>query len=91
MKPLIGGTLGKLGESMEFIAFEGRDKNDKRLLDPLGKAMFTVTVGDRDYKWRLPLGALLPPKFDAKTGEQFPGNFEFSPYTGAKLTSEKAK
>ncbi len=91
MKPLIGASLGKLGQSMEFIAFEGRDKNDKRLLDPLGKSMFSITVGDQEFKWRLPLGSLLPPKFDTTTGEQFPGNFEFSPYTGAKLTGDKPK
>ncbi len=91
MKPLIGSSLGKLGQSLEFIAFEGRNKKGQRLLDPMAKGMLTVNFGENEFKWRLPLGSLLPPKFDGATGEQFPGNFEFSPYTGAKLTTEKAK
>jgi hypothetical protein len=41
---------------------------------------------DQTYRWRTPLGSLLPVKVDAKTGEEFPGNYSFNPYTGEKLS-----
>jgi hypothetical protein len=89
MKPLLGRTVGKIGQSMEFIVFEGRDRQDQRYADPLKKGQLITKFGPKEFKWRLPLGSLLPPKYDAATGEQFPGNFDFSPYTGAKLSIDK--
>ena len=32
--------------------------------------------------------SLLPPKFDQDTGEKFPGNYLFNPYTGRKLATQ---
>ena len=37
-------------------------------------------------RYRLPLGSLFPPAVDPKTGESFPGNYHFNPFTGDKLT-----
>ena len=47
-----------------------------------------MTLGDATYRWRLPLGSLLPPRYDAKTGEKFSGNYLYSPFTGKELTTK---
>jgi hypothetical protein len=36
-------------------------------------------------RYRLPIGSILPPALDPKTGESFPGSYHFNPYTGGKL------
>jgi hypothetical protein len=88
MKPVFGKMLGEFGKGMELVCFKGKDDTGARLLDPRKKGQLLVTYGGKEYKWRLPLGSLLPPKYDAESGEKFPGNFLFSPYTGAKLTDK---
>jgi hypothetical protein len=86
MKPVLANGLGQFGKGMEFVCFDGLDADGNRLLDPKGDGKLTVKLNDSVYKWRLPLGSLLPPKYDSQTGDEFPGNFLYSPFTGAKLT-----
>ena len=85
MKPVMANTLGQFGQGMEFICFPGVDIQKKKLLNPTEKGKFSVHLGTATYQWKLPLGSLLPPKFDADSGDEFPGNYEFSPFTGNKL------
>lgn len=87
MKPIIANAVGKVGEGMHFYLYEGVDGDAKRLLDPRKEGGFTVQLGDSKFVWRLPLGSLLPPKYDRKTGEKFPGDYLFSPYTGEELVT----
>ena len=89
MKPFMGAAAGKFGQSMEFVLFEGLDMKGRRYVDPKKGGSLIAKLGSREFKWRLPLGALMPPKYDADSGEEFPGNFDFSPYTGAKLSTDK--
>jgi len=35
--------------------------------------------------WHLPLNGMGPSAIDPVNGERFPGNYEFNPYTGARL------
>lgn len=89
VKPLLAGMLGQLGQNMHFMVFKGTDSSGKRLLDPRQSGNFKFMLGDEAFAWRLPLGSLLPPKFDSESGEQFPGNYLFSPFTGKKLLDRK--
>lgn len=89
MKPTMANMLGPVGQGMQFIAFKGRDEQGNRLGDPFKPGGLTLKIGDKEFKFRLPVGALLPPKIDASSGEQFPGNYEFNPYTGKKLRTTK--
>jgi hypothetical protein len=88
MKPAFANMLGQFGKGMELVCFKGKDEQGRRLLDPRGNGMLNVTYKNKRYSWRLPLGSLLPPKYDAQTGEKYPGNYVFSPFTGAKLTDK---
>ncbi len=89
MKPVLENMLGQVGKGFAFICFNGKNKKGEQFIDPKKDGSFTVVLGDQSYKWRLPLGSLLPPRFDPKTGEQFPGNYKYSPFTGSSLTTSK--
>ena len=84
MKPLMAQMLGQFGRGMEFVAYPNK-KNGKLIIDPKLQGGFTYTCYDNKHKWRLPLGSLLPPMIDETSGEVFPGNYNFNPFTGAKL------
>lgn len=87
MKPVMESMLGQFGQGMVFFCFDGMDAEGNRLLDPGRENFFSIDLGGKTYNWRLPLGSLLPPKYDAETGEEFPGNYVYSPFSGRKLTS----
>lgn len=88
MRPMFKNLLGEMGDNLQFYAFPGKGSDGKRLADPLGTGSFTVNLDAENYAYRLPLGSLLVPSRDAKTGEVFPGSYRFNPYTGGELTSE---
>jgi hypothetical protein len=58
------------------------------VIDAMQAGTMQVKLFDQSFKWRTPLGSLLPLRVDAKTGEEFPGNYGFNPYTGEKLTTK---
>ena len=87
IKPQISGVLGQMGQNIHFIVYPGRNDTG-RLLDPLRAGAFQISLYDQVFHWRLPLASLLPKKIDPQTHEEFPGNFDFNPYTGGKLSAK---
>jgi hypothetical protein len=69
----------------EFLCFKGVSDKGKRLFNPTKKGFLSLNLRNSTYKWRLPLGSLLPPKYDKNTGEEFPGNYMYNPFTGETL------
>lgn len=89
MKPLIGNMLGQFGQGMVFVCFRGMDSKGEKLLEPKGNQTFSINYSGDAYNWRLPLGSLLPARIDKATGEEFPGNYIYSPFTANKLTEKE--
>lgn len=87
LKPVLAGMLGKLGQSVELAIYPSK-QGDQRIVDPLRPGSLKYTLYDQTFTWRLPLVSLLPPKVDPKTSEEFPGNYEFNPYTGQPLRAK---
>jgi hypothetical protein len=87
IKPILASLLGKFGQSVEIVAYPGKH-DGKRLLDAAQPGSFRYTLYDETFTWRLPLPSLLPAKFDPKTGDEFPGDYQFNPYTGAPLSTK---
>jgi hypothetical protein len=87
MRPVLSNAMGAMGSHMEFLVFSNKSKDGKPLADVAKEGMFTVHVGPKTARFRLPLGSFLPPVFDEKTGETFPGSYHFNPFTGNKLSS----
>ncbi|HUK03126.1 MAG TPA: hypothetical protein VLW26_12680 [Steroidobacteraceae bacterium] len=88
LKPAMAQMAGQFGKAMEIVVYPAR-QDGKLLLDPTHTGSFSYALYDESFTWRLPLGSLLPPKFDPRTHEQFPGNYEFNPFTGTKLSVTK--
>jgi hypothetical protein len=84
MKPIFASFLGSFGQSMEFV-FYPNSLRGRRLVDAGKEGNMKYALFDQTYTWRLPLGSLLPPRRDARTGEEFPGNYQFNPFTGDRL------
>jgi hypothetical protein len=86
-KPVLAGMMGKVGQSIEMVIYPSK-QGDQKLIDPLKPGSFKYTLYEQTFTWRLPLVSLLPPKVDPKTSEEFPGNYEFNPYTGEPLRAK---
>jgi hypothetical protein len=84
LKPVLAQAAGQLGEALEFLVFPSGE-GDTLLVDAAKPGNLTINFYGKDYKWRLPLGSVLPPKIDKVTGEEFPGSYEYNPYTGRKI------
>jgi len=86
LKPVMKNVAGPMGEAMDMVAFKlpagGAD------VSPADDGRLKLVVADHEYAWRLPLGSVLPPMFDLDSGERFPGNYRFNPYTGHKLETK---
>lgn len=85
LRPAIANVLGPLGQNIQFMVFPARNEDGVAIVDPTGSGFFDVTVAEREFSYRLPLGSLLPARFDAETDERFPGNYLYNPFTGSEL------
>jgi hypothetical protein len=85
MKPLFSNMLGEFGKNLSFFVFEGKNKDGTRRIDPNKPGMLTAKLGEEEFRWRLPLGSLLPSKVCPKCGETFPGNYGFCPFDATPL------
>jgi hypothetical protein len=90
MAPVLTNMMGATGAHFEFFVFPADAKGGGRVVDAEHDGSFAVHVLDLTFKYRLPLGSLLAPQIDPKTGESFPGNFHFNPFTGDKLAPQPA-
>lgn len=84
LKPAMAGLAGQVGQGLEFVVYPAKTEG-KPLIDAGQTGSLQVTLYEQVFKWRLPLGSLLPVRIDKKTGEEFPGNYLYNPYTGDKL------
>ncbi len=88
-KPVLEEAYGQWGENTHFILFPGKDKNGHRIVDPKKDGSFSVELGKKEFRWRLPLGSLVPPKICPTCGEKLNGAYKFCPWDGAKLPETK--
>jgi hypothetical protein len=88
LRPVIVNMLGPMGQNMHFLLFQSRSKDGRLVADPTGKGILSVLFAGKEFKYRLPLGSVLPPKYDPETEERFPGNYNYNPFTGSKLVTE---
>ncbi|MCA1558049.1 MAG: hypothetical protein LC731_05860, partial [Acidobacteria bacterium] len=85
MKPVLSNMMGQLGQNMNFVLFPAKDKAGQQLLAARREGAFTVKMGESTFKWRLPLGSLLPPKVCPVDGEQLNGAWKYCPWHGKEL------
>lgn len=86
MRPVLTNSMGAMGAHMEFLVFPGKTKDGRRFAEVEQDGLLDVHVGAKNFHYRLPLGSFLPPALDEKTSESFPGNYQFNPFTGNRLS-----
>jgi len=85
MKPITSTMMGELGKNFSFFVFEGKNKDGSRRVDPAKPGSLMLRLGGEEFRWRLPLGSLLPEKICPKCNETLPGNYIFCPFDGTPL------
>ena len=85
MKPALANALGSMGQNMNFFVFPGKDKDGQDIADTKKEGAFSVILGEREFKWNLPLASVLPLKTCPICNKKLSGSFKFCPWDGTKL------
>lgn len=86
-KPVFANALGRLGQNVHFVLFPARAQDGGAVVDPRAPGTLTVKLPKSEFKWRLPLGSLVPPKVCPIDGETMDGAWKFCPWHGVELKS----
>lgn len=74
-----------MGQNLLVFLFPAVGKDNQKIADAKKAGSFAVNIGKLEYKWRLPLGSVVPPKICPKCGEKLSGAYTYCPYDGTKL------
>jgi len=91
MKPVLANMLGPVGQNTNFVLFPSKTEDGRTVVDASREGSLHIVLSGKEYRYRLPLASLLPPKYDSQTGESFPGNYYYNPFTGTKLVTDAPK
>jgi len=87
-QPVFSNMMGELGENMQIFLFEAYDADGRLRFDPTQPGSLKINIFEESFEWKLPLGALLPPKVCPVDGESLSGAWNFCPWHGNELKSE---
>jgi len=85
IKPILANMLGPMGQNMHFLLFPAKTEAGTQIAAAREKGQFTVKLGDEEFKWRLPLDALLPAKLCPACKQECKGSWSFCPWCGESL------
>jgi len=83
--PALAGSAGTVGQNFRPFVFKAKDASGARIANPRTPGQLRVELGERVFRWRLPLASLLPPKRCPVDGEELSGAFRYCPYHGNEL------
>ncbi len=89
MKPLLSNMLGPMGANMHMFLFPAEGQDGELIANASEEGSFVVRLGEREFKWRLPLGSLLAPKYCPRDKEEYSGAWKYCPIHGSKLKKVK--
>lgn len=81
--------FGPFGENFKLFIFPANTPSGRRIADAKAEGGFSVQLGKQSFRWRTPVGALLPPKHCPVDGEEVNGAWKFCPWHGVKLPDDK--
>jgi hypothetical protein len=82
---VLGSTIGDMGKNMNWVIFTNQNHKEESLLDPYIPGEFIVSLYNEDYKFRCPLGSLIPAKSCPIDNEKLNGAWEYCPWHGKEL------
>jgi hypothetical protein len=77
--------MGNFAENYVAVVFPGETITSGRLADSTVDGSVTLNVGERSFRWRTPIGGLVPPKYCPVDGERLSGGWRYCPWHGAEL------
>lgn len=86
MKPILANMIGKMGENMHFILFPAKNKQGNDIAAAKKEGTFSIKLGEKIFRWKLPLSSLFPPQTCPLCREQLSGTYKFCPWDGTKLS-----
>ena len=89
-QPALGAIIGDMGENMRFFAFPVEDVEGRPIAGATQAGSFTITIGDEEFRWALPLDSLAPPKLCPTDGEELKGTWNYCPIHGDRLSPSVA-
>jgi hypothetical protein len=87
MKPIMAGNMGPMGKNMQILLFPAADRAGQQIADPTSKGALVLKFDGQEYRWKLPLGSLLPAKYCPTCKEHCSGAWDFCPWCGNRLTN----
>ena len=88
IKPALIKMLGSMGQNMHFFFFPAKNKQGQSIADAKSRGAFSLRLDKKEFRWRLPLGSLFPPKICLKCKEECYGTWNFCPWCGIKLPKQ---
>ena len=89
IKPIMVNMLGSMGENMHFLLFPAKTSTGTQIADAANKGEFMLKLGTKEFKWRLPLDALLPVKVCGCCKQECKGSWSFCPWCGKSLDQKE--
>jgi hypothetical protein len=88
MKPVFSNMLGAMGENMNFYLFPAKNEKGTNIIDVKKESKFSVLMDKAEYKWKLPLSSLLPPRLCPIDDEKLNGTWKYCPTHGVELNKK---
>ncbi len=85
LKPFLSNLIGKVGEGVSIFYVRNINAEGKKMLDPIKKNTFKVTLSGQEFEWQLPLSSLLPKKYCPIDNKEMNGSWYYCPIHGVKL------
>ncbi len=85
MKPYYANMLGPYGQNMHFFLFPAKNKKAQSIADAKKEGAFSIIVTGKEFRWKLPLSSLLPPKTCPTCREKLSGAYKYCPWDGTRL------
>jgi hypothetical protein len=86
--PVLANALGPMGQNMHFLLFPAETDSGTRIANPTGKGEFSVRLGENEFKWRLPLDALLSARVCPSCKQECKGSWSYCPWCGTRLSQK---
>jgi hypothetical protein len=84
-EPILTKLFGQFGKNMQVYIFNDINAKKERACDPYKKGYISLKTLSTEYKWRTPIGSLLPLKICPVDKEEMNGAWDFCPWHGDKL------
>lgn len=85
LKSMFGNMLGAMGEGIEIFFFPATTEAGMTIAAATEEGEFSVEVAGEVFRWRLPIGSMIPPKVCPEDGESMNGAWKFCPWHGKPL------